>query len=128
MLTAKAPCATKGSCDWDPRSMQTRTRGGSSETEVNELTVSPTGAPVASRAATTVTPVGYDAMTVRSTDRMSASGGGVGSSFPGCKSGHLVHGTARHPSTPAVRRLAHRGGRATLARARDRRVRNDPKA
>jgi hypothetical protein len=45
--------------------MQMRTSGGSSDTDVNEFTVSPMGAPSASRVVTTVTPVGKRAMTER---------------------------------------------------------------
>ncbi len=56
MLTQKAPASrTRGHVD-DRVAMQTATKGGSSETDVNELTARPRGSPP-TEAVTTVTPV-----------------------------------------------------------------------
>lgn len=76
MLTAKVPAASNKSCDALARPIQMSTKGGSSDTEVNAFTVSPKGAPAASRVATTVTPVGYDAITDRSEAPLVTSGWG----------------------------------------------------
>src|SRR5579875_2745901 len=56
MLTAKTPLASSTACEYRPRSMQTRTRGGSSDSEAKAFTVTPWG-PSRAGAVTTVTPV-----------------------------------------------------------------------
>src|ERR1700744_1537607 len=56
-LKAKRSARHKASCNWADLSTQKRTSGGSSETEVSELTVRPMGPSLASRAVTTVMPV-----------------------------------------------------------------------
>jgi hypothetical protein len=57
MFTQNEPAASIWGQDDEPRSGKNATRGGSSDTEANEPTASPTG-PVAGAAVMTVTPVG----------------------------------------------------------------------
>jgi len=56
-FTAKCPLEQKVVRLAAPLAMHTRTRGGSSDTEVNEFAVKPRGVPDASRVVTIVTPV-----------------------------------------------------------------------
>ncbi len=57
MLRENAPASRMQSCESAPWSMQTRTRGGCSDSDATALAVRPQGEPSAARAATTDTPV-----------------------------------------------------------------------
>jgi len=82
--------------------MQTRINGGSRETDVKELTVSPQGTPSVSTIATTVTPVGKRRMTLRKSPAlargfmMSLVGVGPAST----RDGGPISGRTRGPSGP----------------------------
>ena len=67
-LIVKTPEAVKQEAVSAFLSTQTRTSGGSSETEETALAVSPAGCPCASRVVTTVTPVAKCPMTRRNSD------------------------------------------------------------
>jgi phage tail tape-measure protein len=77
MLIAKDPLLRKASRLEARRSMLHSTSGGSSETELKELIVRPTGAAAASRVVTTATPVAKRDITRRNSCRSTPPGGGA---------------------------------------------------
>src|ERR1700694_3879678 len=93
-----------------------RINGGSSDTEVNELAVVPTGSPSARTAVTTVTPVANVPQTSRSSP--AAADVVVCGAFVTCPPGKGTPGVRRRRAPPIARRLrrprAAKRGRGTL--------------
>src|ERR1700716_3075846 len=95
-----------------------RINGGSSDTEVNELAVVPTGSPSARTAVSTVTPVAN----VPKTSRSSRAGADVVvcGTFVTCPPDKGTPGVRRHRAPPLARRSrrprAAKQGRGTLPR------------
>src|SRR3990170_4976115 len=69
MLTAKCLACSKAASDRDAEVSDHSTSGGSSDSELKELTVRPTYSPFGATAVTTVTPVGKHASVLRSSRR-----------------------------------------------------------
>src|SRR5665647_581540 len=98
MLTAKQSTVLHATNDFAFRAMLNRTSGGSSETELKELTVAPSRSPSEVRLVMTATPVGKS----ESTSRNARAGSGADAAPA---SGDAMTMSCAFERTPSVRQI-----------------------